>query len=143
MSLLLQMTNTLMSLSSLVVCIVFLTGFMPAYLLPAYEEVADPPSAPPPPYTPILPAPPPTDPSEEFRPTSVTSTPSDADEPLPATPDPTQTYYLSTDNHNKDLEPGRFRCFTGDSGIEVCDGQDLWKQHGFLEREEGGGDGSK
>ena len=36
----------------------------------------------------------------------------------------------------RDLTPARYRRFTGDSGIEVCDGQDLWDQHGFLGREE-------
>ncbi|KAG7271106.1 hypothetical protein CRUP_005659 [Coryphaenoides rupestris] len=34
------------------------------------------------------------------------------------------------------LTPARYRRFTGDSGIEVCDGQELWDQHGFLGREE-------
>ncbi|XP_030581280.1 WW domain binding protein 1-like a [Archocentrus centrarchus] len=110
--------------------------FLPSYLLPAYEEVGDHPATPPPPYTPIQSAPPPTDTPEERLPSSVSSTPNDADALLPATPDPTQTHCLSTHNPNKDFTAGRFRRFTGDSGIEVCDGQELWEQHGFSEREE-------
>lgn len=112
-------------------------GFLPTYLLPPYEEVVDRPATPPPPYTPLQSAPPPTDPPEESPcPHSAISVPSDADVALPATPEGTQSHLHSAHNPNKDLTPGRYRRFTGDSGIEVCDGQELWDQHGFLEREE-------
>ncbi|XP_070771877.1 WW domain binding protein 1-like a [Enoplosus armatus] len=113
--------------------------FLPTYLLPAYEEVVDRPVTPPPPYTPLQSAPPPTDPPEESPcPHSAISVPTDtdADAALPAPPEATHTHLHSAYNPNKDLTPGRYRRFTGDSGIEVCDGQELWDQHGFLEREE-------
>lgn len=112
-------------------------GFLPTYLLPAYEEVADRPVTPPPPYTPLQSVPPPTDPPEESPcPHSAISVPSDANTELPATPEVTQTHLHCAFNPNKDSTPGRYRRFTGDSGIEVCDGQELWDQQSFLEREE-------
>lgn len=112
-------------------------GFLPTYLLPAYEEVVDRPATPPPPYTPPLSAAPPADPPEECPcPHSAVSIPSDADATLPDTPEATQTHLQSTYNPNKDSTPGRYRRFTGDSGIEVCDDQQLWDQHSYLEREE-------
>lgn len=112
-------------------------GFLPTYLLPAYEEVVDRPATPPPPYTPLQPATSPTDPPEESPcPHSAIFVSSDADAVLCATPEATQTHLHSAYNPNKDSTPGRYRRFTGDSGIEVCDGQELWDQHGFLEREE-------
>lgn len=115
----------------------FSPGFLPTYLLPAYEEVVDRPVTPPPPYTPLQPAPTPTDPPEECPcPHSSVSVPSDADAVLPATPEVTQPHLHSAYNPNKDSTPGRYRRFTGDSGIEVCDGQELWDQHSFLENEE-------
>ncbi|XP_040906516.1 WW domain binding protein 1-like a [Toxotes jaculatrix] len=111
--------------------------FLPSSLLPAYEEVFDRPATPPPPYTPPQPEPAPTDPPEESAcPHMAVSVPSDADAALPATPEATQTHLHSAYNPNKDSTPGRYRRFTGDSGIEVCDGQELWDQHGFIEREE-------
>ncbi|XP_035519326.1 WW domain binding protein 1-like a isoform X2 [Morone saxatilis] len=111
--------------------------FLPTYLLPAYEEVVDRPATPPPPYTPLQSAPPPTDPPEESPCLhSAISLTSDADVALPATPEVTHSHLHSAYNPNKDLTPGRYRRFTGDSGIEVCDGQELWDQHSFLEREE-------
>ncbi|KAI3362649.1 hypothetical protein L3Q82_001629 [Scortum barcoo] len=111
--------------------------FLPTYLLPAYEEVVDRPVTPPPPYTPLQSVPPPTDPTEVSScPHTAISAPGDADAALPATPEVTQTHLHSTYNPNKDSTPGRYRRFTGDSGIEVCDGQELWDQHSFLEREE-------
>lgn len=114
----------------------FSSGFLPSYLLPAYEEVADLPVMPPPPYTPQS-APPPTDPVEECPCLpSVVSVPSGTDAALPACPELPQSHVHSAYGPNKDLTPGRYRRFTGDSGIEVCDGQDLLEQHGFLEREE-------
>lgn len=112
----------------------FSSGFLPSYLLPAYEEVGDLPVMPPPPYTPQSP-PPPTDPAEECPCLpSVVSVPSGTDAALPACPELLQSH--SAYSPNKDLTPGRYRRFTGDSGIEVCDGQDLLEQHGFIEREE-------
>lgn len=115
----------------------FSPGFLPSYLLPAYEEVGDLPVMPPPPYTPLQSAPPPTDPPEESPCLpSVVSVPSDADAALPASPEIPQSHVHSAYNPNKDLTPGRYRRFTGDSGIEVCDGQELLDQHGFIEREE-------
>lgn len=113
--------------------------FLPTYLLPAYEEVVDRPATPPPPYTPLQPEPPSTDPPTEESPcphSAISVEISDADAVLPATPEATQVLLHSAANPNKDLTPGRYRRFTGDSGIEVCDGQELWDQHGFLEREE-------
>ena len=110
---------------------------MPTYLLPAYEEVVDQPVTPPPPYTPVQPAPPPTEPPEEPPcPHPTVPIPNDADVAVPATPVVTQSHIQSAYNPSKDLTPGRYRRFTGDSGIEVCDGHELWDQHSFLEREE-------
>ncbi|XP_034754088.1 WW domain binding protein 1-like a [Etheostoma cragini] len=112
--------------------------FLPTYLLPAYEEVVGRPVTPPPPYTPLQSAPPPTEPPEESpRPPSAVSARSGADAALAATPEvPQQTHPHSAYNPNKDSTPGRYRRFTGDSGIEVCDGQELWDQHSLLERGE-------
>ncbi|XP_008294379.1 WW domain binding protein 1-like [Stegastes partitus] len=111
--------------------------FLPNYLLPAYEEVVDRPATPPPPYTPLQSAPPPTDPPEEATcPHLAISIASNADAAPPATPDAVQSHSHSAYNPNKDLTPGRYRRFTGDSGIEVCDGQELWEQQGFLESKE-------
>lgn len=112
--------------------------FLPTYLLPAYDEVVDRPATPPPPYTPLQSAPPPTDPPEESPcPHLAISVPSDDDDAaLPATPEVMHNHLQSAHNPNKDSTPGRYRRFTGDSGIEVCDGQELWDQHSFLEREE-------
>lgn len=95
----------------------------------------DRPATPPPPYTPLQPAPSPADPpaDEPPCPHSVISVPSDA--PLPSSPEATQALLHGAANPNKDLTPGRYRRFTGDSGIEVCDGQELWDQQGSLERE--------
>lgn len=110
---------------------------MPTYLLPAYDEVGDRPATPPPPYTPLQSGPPPADPPEEcLPPHSAVPIPGEANAALPATPEATQTHLQSASNPNKDSTPGRYRRFTGDSGIEVCDDQQLWDQHGFLEREE-------
>lgn len=112
--------------------------FIPTYLLPAYEEVVNRPATPPPPYSPLQSAPPLTDPPEEFPcPHSAVSIPGDIDTAPPAIPEATQTQLHSAYNPNKDAStPGRYRRFTGDSGIEVCDDQLLWDQHSFLEREE-------
>ncbi|XP_029377143.1 WW domain binding protein 1-like a [Echeneis naucrates] len=113
--------------------------FLPTYLLPAYEEVVGRPATPPPPYTPLQLVPPPTDPPEESLCTqSVISVPSDTDAALPVASEAPQTLLHSATNPNKDSTPGRYRRFTGDSGIEVCDGQELWDQHSFLETEEEG-----
>ncbi|KAG7512353.1 hypothetical protein JOB18_026995 [Solea senegalensis] len=110
--------------------------FLPTYLLPPYDEVVNRPATPPPPYTPVQPAPPATDAPEEsaclHSPVSVET---DADAALPAAPEVTHTFLHSASN-NKDSSPGRYRRFTGDSGIEVCDGQELWEQLSFLQREE-------
>ncbi|XP_059179762.1 WW domain binding protein 1-like a [Centropristis striata] len=111
--------------------------FLPTYLLPAYEEVVDRPVTPPPPYTPLQSAAPPTDPSQE--PPCLHSTisiPNESDVVIPATSEVSANHLHSAYNPNKDLTPSRYRRFTGDSGIEVCDGQDLWDQHSFLERED-------
>uniref|UniRef100_A0A3Q3W7L3 Uncharacterized protein n=1 Tax=Mola mola TaxID=94237 RepID=A0A3Q3W7L3_MOLML len=110
--------------------------FLPSYLLPAYEEVNDLPVMPPPPYTPLQSAPTSMDPAEESHcPTSVVHVPTDADVALPASVE-VLSHVHGTYNPNKDLTPGRYRRFTGDSGIEVCDGQELLDQHGLTEREE-------
>ncbi|KAI9536293.1 hypothetical protein NQZ68_034850 [Dissostichus eleginoides] len=108
--------------------------FLPTYLLPAYEEVVDRPVTPPPPYTPLQSAPPPTDPAEDSPcPNLSVSVGSDADTALP--PEVPLSPVHSASPPNKDSTPGRYRRFTGDSGIEVCDGQELWDQHSFIERE--------
>ncbi|KAK5604785.1 hypothetical protein CRENBAI_010900 [Crenichthys baileyi] len=111
---------------------------LPVYLLPAYEETANRPQTPPPPYTPLQLVPPSSDPPEEvFSPHSAVSIPPDASVALGGTPETTQIYSSSTNSPSKDSTPGRYRRFTGDSGIEVCDGQDHpWDQHDFFEREE-------
>ncbi|XP_035462388.1 WW domain binding protein 1-like a [Scophthalmus maximus] len=113
--------------------------FLPTYLLPAYEEVVNRPATPPPPYTPLQPAPPSTDPPEASQcPHASLSVHAvdDDDAALPATPEDTHGHLHSAHSPNKDSTPGRYRRFTGDSGIEVCDGQELWDQRSLLEREE-------
>lgn len=110
---------------------------MPSYLLPPYEEVVDLPVLPPPPYTPLYPTSPPVDPEEESPPPlSTVPILSNSDTVNSAGPEIPQSYIHSAYNPNKDLTPGRYRRFTGDSGIEVCDGNELLDQHGFMEREE-------
>ncbi|XP_063730601.1 WW domain binding protein 1-like a isoform X2 [Eleginops maclovinus] len=111
--------------------------FLPNYLLPAYEEVVNRPVTPPPPYTPLQSAPhTPTDPAEDSPcPDLALSVCSDADAALPGSPEVPLSPLHSASHPNKDSTPGRYRRFTGDSGIEVCDGQELWDQHSFLERE--------
>lgn len=111
-------------------------GFLPTYLLPAYEEVVDRPATPPPPYTPLQPAAPPADLPEECPCSHSISILSNADTAPPDTPEATQNHLQSAYNPDKDSTPGRYRRFTGDSGIEVCDDQQLWDQHSYLEREE-------
>lgn len=115
----------------------FSIGFLPSYLLPAYEEVVDLPVMPPPPYTPLHPAPPPTDQREESPclPSAV-SIHSNADAAFSAGADIGRSHIQSYHSPNKDLTPGRYRRFTGDSGIEVCDGQELLEQHRFMDQEE-------
>ncbi|KAM9848118.1 WW domain binding protein 1-like a [Aulostomus maculatus] len=111
--------------------------FLPTYLLPDYEEVVDRPATPPPPYTPLQAAAIPTHPPDGATcPHSAVSMASEADDMCPAMPETTLTPPHSAYNLNKDSTPGRYRRFTGDSGIEVCDGHELWDQHGFLVREE-------
>ncbi|XP_028279193.1 WW domain binding protein 1-like a [Parambassis ranga] len=110
--------------------------FLPTYLLPSYEEVIDRPATPPPPYTPVQSASPSILPEEASSPHPSISFPSDPNVALAASPEATQTYSHSGFSPNKDLMPGRYRRFTGDSGIEVCDAQELWEQHGILQREE-------
>ncbi|XP_028983064.1 WW domain binding protein 1-like a [Betta splendens] len=110
--------------------------FLPTYLLPAYEEVGDRPATPPPPYSPLESAPQPADLPEEFTcPYSAISIPSDTDA---STPEITQIHLRSAFTPTKDSMQGRYRHITGDSGIVVCDDQQLWDQHGFLESEEEG-----
>lgn len=116
---------------------VFSTGFLPSYLLPAYEEVVDLPVMPPPPYTPLHPAPPPTNQREESPClSSAVSICSHTDAPISAGPDIAQSHLQTSHNPNKELTQGRYRRFTGDSGIEVCDAHDLLDQHRFMEQEE-------
>ncbi|KAK2922174.1 WW domain binding protein 1-like a [Channa argus] len=112
--------------------------FLPTYLLPDYEEVVNRPATPPPPYTPLQSAPPLTEPPEEFPcPHSAVSIPIGIDTAPLATPEVGQAHLHSAYNPHKDSStPCRYRRFTGDSGIEVCDDQLLWDQHSFLEREE-------
>lgn len=105
--------------------------------MPSYEEVIDRPATPPPPYTPVQSAPLSMElPEEASSPHLSISFSSDPNVALSATPDSTQTYSHSGFSPNKDLMPGRYRRFTGDSGIEVCDAQELWELHGILQREE-------
>lgn len=125
--------------SSKLLCVFcFSAGFLPSYLLPAYEEVVDLPVMPPPPYASLHPAPPPTDQREESPclPSAVSVHIND-DSPISAGPHFAHGHIQSSHNPNKELTPGRYRRFTGDSGIEVCDGQELLDQHRFLELEEG------
>ncbi|XP_029926254.1 WW domain binding protein 1-like a [Myripristis murdjan] len=112
--------------------------FLPDYLLPAYEEVVNRPATPPPPYSPLqsvtVPAnPPECPPSLHPQPDAANA----SDALLAAAPEAGQTQ-LHSPSHpsNKESTTGRYRRFTGDSGIEVCDGQELWDQQGFHGREE-------
>lgn len=113
-------------------------GILPVYLLPAYEEAVNRPATPPPPYTPLQLVLPSSDrPQEDFSPHSAVSVPCDANIALDGPPEAMQIYSSCTNNPNKDSIPGRYRRFTGDSGIEVCDGQEHpWDQHDFFEGEE-------
>ncbi|XP_013860503.1 WW domain binding protein 1-like a [Austrofundulus limnaeus] len=106
---------------------------LPIYFLPAYEDADNRPATPPPPYTPLQPAPPLSDPPDEASVClPAVSIPVDDDE----APEATQIQSRSANGQNKDLTPGRYRRFTGDSGIEVCDSQDLWDQQDFFEEGE-------
>ncbi|XP_037321853.2 WW domain binding protein 1-like [Pungitius pungitius] len=111
--------------------------FLPTYLLPAYEEVADRPVTPPPPYTPLQSAAaPPTEPHEDSpRISRATPVPA-SDTSAHTTPADALTHLHGVHYPNKESTPGRYRRFTGDSGIEVCDGQELWDQSSLLEAEE-------
>ncbi|XP_037126874.1 WW domain binding protein 1-like [Syngnathus acus] len=115
--------------------------FLPSSLLPAYDEVVERPATPPPPYTPVLatPLPAPADaleaPCRRHHHHAATSVPSDA-----ACPGVPETLLPHSQSTSKDSMQGRYRRFTGDSGIEVFDGQELWDPlGGFLPREEADG----
>lgn len=101
--------------------------FLPTYLLPAYEDVGNRPATPPPPYS-------------ESSPLNGTPLDNQAASASPGTSSPSllseaaqsQTCSASPKNHT----PSRYRRFTGDSGIEVCEGHELWEQQSVLEQEE-------
>lgn len=101
--------------------------FLPTYLLPAYEDVGNRPATPPPPYS-------------ESTPLNATAPDSQAAVAAPETSSPSvpteaaqsETYRASPKDHT----PSRYRRFTGDSGIEVCEGHELWEQQSVLEQEE-------
>lgn len=100
--------------------------FLPTYLLPAYEEVGNRPATPPPPY------------SESTAPNGTSSD----DQAVMALPENSSTVVtdaaqsLTCSVSPKDHTPSRYRRFTGDSGIEVCDGHELWEQQCVQEKEE-------
>ncbi|XP_077586402.1 WW domain-binding protein 1-like [Stigmatopora nigra] len=96
--------------------------FLPSYLLPAYDEVVEHPSTPPPPYTAVLATPPAERHAESCHHVAI-SIPSDA--VYTAIPGIHQLNYQSASN-NKDMLQGRYRHNTGDSGIEVLDGHEFW-----------------
>ncbi|XP_077352303.1 WW domain-binding protein 1-like isoform X2 [Festucalex cinctus] len=112
--------------------------FLPSYLLPAYDDVFDRPSNPPPPYTPVLATSPPIDTLNESCHLAATSIPSDA--VCTDIPETLQPLSQSTCT-NKESMQCRYRRITGDSGIEVFDGQELWDQPAILPREEADDDG--
>lgn len=101
--------------------------FLPTYLLPAYEDVGNRPATPPPPYS-------------ESSPLNGTPLDNQAASASPETSSPSllseaaqsQTCSASPKNHT----PSRYRRFTGDSGIEVCESHELWEQQSVLEQEE-------
>lgn len=101
--------------------------FLPTYLLPAYEEVGNRPATPPPPYSESTP--PNGTPSESQAAMALLETCSTS-----AITEGAQSHTSSASP--KDQTPSRYRRFTGDSGIEVCDGHELWEQQSVLEKEE-------
>lgn len=108
--------------------------FLPSYLLPDYEEVGNRPATPPPPY------------SERTPPNSTPSdhqAAMDSPETSPQTCPETSSTAAPSDaaqSHTHSSSPkdntlSRHRRFTGDSGIEVCDGPELWEQQSVLQKE--------
>lgn len=112
--------------------------FIPEYLLPDYEEVFDRPATPPPPYSPQQSSSTAADtsPRPQTPPLPLDATPPDTDAALVSAPLTTQAEIGHICPSDKDLTPGRYRRFTGDSGIEVSDSQELWEPHCTLGTED-------
>lgn len=105
--------------------------FLPTYFLPAYEDVGNRPATPPPPYS-------------ESSPLNGIDSDQDRDQAAVASPGTSSPSVLSEAAHSdalssdgpKEATPSRLRRFTGDSGIEVCEGQEPWERQNVLEHEE-------
>lgn len=112
--------------------------FLPTYLLPDYEEVGNRPATPPPPYSENTPpnSSPSDTPAAMDSPQTSPDTCPDTCPDTSSTSAPSEAPQSHTDSASpKDQTLSRHRRFTGDSGIEVCDGPELWEPQNVLQKE--------